>query len=91
MRPSADTLLIHLSSNSELRLDGNVFEGNRLNRIMIQGTKSGHEHVEISSNAFYGNRGMFPEIDIVNIHTVVLRSKSFYSKFLKFLNKQKKN
>lgn len=92
MRSSAETLLIHLSGDAEFRLDGNVFKGNRLNRIMIQGTgsRSGREHVEIGTNAFNGNAGPFPEIDIVNVHTVVIRPNSFYCEFFLHMLKQLK-
>ncbi|XP_055305282.1 uncharacterized protein LOC129569986 isoform X1 [Sitodiplosis mosellana] len=83
IRPSAETLLITLSSDAEFTLDANVFTNNRLNRIMIQGSglDSGREHVEISSNAFNGNGGPFPEIEIVNVHTVNIRSNAFYFEF----------
>lgn len=86
IRPSAETLLITLSSDAEFTLDGNVFTNNRLNRIMIQGSglDSGREHVEISANAFNGNAGPFPEIEIVNVHTVNIRSNAFYCKLLWF-------
>lgn len=49
---------------------------------MIQGSglDSGREHVEISTNAFNGNDGPFPEIEIVNVHTVNIRSNAFYRK-----------
>lgn len=82
IRASAETLLITLSSDAEFRLDGNVFENNRLNRIMIQGNGPdvGREHVEIGANAFNGNTGPFPEIEIVNVHTVILHSNAFYCK-----------
>lgn len=80
IQASAETLLITLSSDAEFQLDGNVFEKNRLNRIMIQGRGPdfGQEHVEISANAFNGNAGPFPEIEILNVHTVILHSNAFY-------------
>lgn len=80
---SAETLLITLSSDAEFQLDGNVFENDRLNRIMIQGRgpSFGQEHVEINANAFNGNTGPFPEIEIVNVHTVILHSNAFYCEY----------
>lgn len=85
IRPAAEALLIKLSRNAEFRLDGNVLADNSLNRVMIQGNgMHSDEHVEISSNAFYGNSGPFPKIDIVNVHTVIIRSNAFYSKFCEF-------
>ncbi|XP_031628449.1 uncharacterized protein LOC116344162 [Contarinia nasturtii] len=83
IQPSAETLLITLSSDAEFTLDGNVFKNNRLNRIMIQGSgfDTGREHVEIKANAFSGNFGPFPEIEIVNVHTVNIRSNAFYREF----------
>lgn len=83
IRPAAEALLIKLSRNAEFRLGGNVLTDNYLNRVMIQGNgMNSGEHVEISSNAFHGNTGPFPEIEIVNVHTVIIRSNAFYSKFL---------
>lgn len=83
IRSSAETLLIKLSSDAEFRLGANVFTNNRLNRIKIEGSnpKLGREHVEIGTKAFYGNSGPFPEIEIVNVHTVIIRSNAFYSKY----------
>lgn len=82
IRLPAETLLITLASDAEFQLDGNVLTNNRLNRIKIQGSgmESGREHVEIRSNAFNGNAGPFPEIEIVNIYSVEIHSNAFYCK-----------
>lgn len=70
-----------MSSNAEFRIGGNVFTENHLNRVMIQGNGlNSHEIAEIDANAFQGNAGPFPEIDIVNVHTVIIRSNAFYRK-----------
>lgn len=90
IRSSAETLLIKLSSDAEFRLGANVFTNNRLNRIKIEG-KLGREHVEIGTKAFYGNSGPFPEIEIVNVHTVIIRSNAFYSKYCTKLQQFVKN
>lgn len=86
IRATAETLLITLSSDAKFQLDGNVFENNRLNRIMIQGKGPdfGREQVEINTNAFNGNAGPFPEIEIINVHTVVLHSNAFYCEYFRF-------
>lgn len=42
---------------------------------------SGREHVEIHSNAFNGNSGPFPEIELVNIYSVEIHSNAFYCKW----------
>lgn len=77
--PDASLIIIKLESNAEFRLDGNMFAGNPLNRITIQGNK--RETVEISPHAFYGTRGPYPEIDIINVHSVVIHNNSFFGKF----------
>lgn len=55
---------------------------------MIQGSglHTGREHVEIKANAFTGNLGPFPEIEIVNVHTVNIQSNAFYRKLLFFFH-----
>lgn len=80
---SATSILIKLSADAEFRLEGHMFAGNNLNRITIEGTgsRSGREMVEIRSNAFYGNSGPFPEIDILNVHSVFIQNGSFFGEF----------
>lgn len=79
--PQADTLLIKLSSDSKFQLRSNSFNQNRLNRVLIEGSKWGREQVVIDTNAFHGLAGPFPEIEIVNVHTVFVQPKAFYSEF----------
>lgn len=80
VHPSATSILIKLAMDAEFQLEGHVFAGNSLNRITIEGTgsRNGREIVEIHTNAFYGNSGPFPEIDIVNVHSVVIQKGSFF-------------
>lgn len=81
IQSSAEKLLITLSSDAEFTLDGNVLTQNQLNRIMIQGSGlEGREHVEFKSQAFNDNSGPFPEIEIVNINTVIIRPNAFFCK-----------
>lgn len=65
-----------------LRLSKDFFVKNKINKIQIEGQPNGTENVEIETNAFVGNDGPFPQIDIVNCHTVVLRKNAFHGKFL---------
>lgn len=74
---AAISLNIKLSEKSKLRLDEEVFNTNKVNRILIEGNSNGNEHVEISKNAFRNNAGLYPEIDIYNCYTVVLRERAF--------------
>lgn len=46
--------------------------------------ESGREHVEIHANAFNGNAGPFPEIELVNIYSVEIHSNAFYCKWCNF-------
>lgn len=80
--PNSTTLVhIRLSQSSGLRIDENMFATNRINRISISGTHPhGEEHLEISSKAFHGNNGPFPEIEIKNVHTVLIQANAFYRK-----------
>lgn len=72
---------INLSQNTALRIDENMFAGNRINRISIRGSHpKGLEHLEIGTKAFYGNNGPFPEIEIANVHTVLVQANAFYRK-----------
>lgn len=82
--PNTTTLVhIRLSQNAGLRIDENMFASNRINRISINGTyPHGEEHLEISPRAFYGNNGPFPEIEIKNVHTVLIQANAFYRKSL---------
>lgn len=73
-------MLITLESGVDFHFDGNILSNNRLNRIKIQGTGA-DEHVEIRGNAFYGNMGPFPEIEIVNVGSVNILSNAFYRKY----------
>lgn len=78
---------INLSQNAALRIDENMFAGNRINRISIRGSRpKAMEHLEIGTRAFYGNNGPFPEIEIANVHTVLIQANAFYRKSCLFLN-----
>lgn len=52
--------------------------------IQGKGPDFGREQVEINTNAFNGNAGPFPEIEIINVHTVVLHSNAFYCEYFRF-------
>lgn len=84
--PNSTTLVhLRLSHNAGLRIDENMFMTNRINRISIQGTyPHSEEHLEFNSRAFFGNNGPFPEIEIKNVHTVLIQANAFYRKFIKF-------
>lgn len=73
---------MRLSQKAGLRIDENMFVNNKINRISIQGTHPyGQEHLEISSKAFHGNTGPFPEIEIRNVHTVLIQTNAFYREY----------
>lgn len=38
-------------------------------------------HVEIAKNAFNNNSGPFPDIEIVNVESVIIQSHAFYRKY----------
>lgn len=74
-------MLITLASGTDFKLDGNVLTENRLNRIKIQGSDMDSGHVEIAKNAFNNNSGPFPDIEIVNVESVIIQSHAFYRKY----------
>lgn len=56
-----------------------MFANNRINRISVEGSyPKGQEQLEINSKAFFGNNGPFPEIEIKNVHTVLIQANAFY-------------
>lgn len=81
---AATSLRIRLSDEAQLRIDEDFFYHNTVNRISIQGDEhawqSSRTQVEVGPEAFKGNNGPFPEIEISNLFTVVIRTKAFSGK-----------
>ncbi|XP_037029610.1 uncharacterized protein LOC119069622 [Bradysia coprophila] len=79
---STTSLLIKLKHpKSALRFDSNFFDNNNINRILIECPADNRVQIEVTANAFVGNEGPFPEIDIVNCFAIVLRSNAFQGEF----------
>lgn len=80
---STTSLLLKLKHpKSSLRLDSKFFDNNNINRILIECPADNRVQIEVTANAFVGNGGPFPEIDIVNCFAIVLRSYAFQGMFL---------
>lgn len=81
---TATSFRIRLSGDAQLRIDEDFFYHNTVNRISIEGDaaawQSSRTQVEVGPEAFKGNNGPFPEIEISNLFTVVLRTKAFSGK-----------
>lgn len=66
------------SVNANLRFDVGLFHNNKINRIFINGPiRNDKSQVELGYNAFIGNDAPFPEIEITNFYSVVLREHTF--------------
>lgn len=62
------------------------FENSLLNRVLIKGNynniDSSHaDHVEFLAKAFCLNNGTYPQLEVVNVHTVVFHSQTFCQEF----------
>lgn len=81
---AATSLRIRLSDDTQLRIDEDFFYQNTVNRISIQGDagawQKSRTQVEVGPEAFKGNNGPFPEIEISNIFAVVIRTRAFSGK-----------
>lgn len=79
---STTSLLIKLKNpKSSLRFDSKFFDNNKINRILIECPADNRVQIEVTANAFVGNSGPLPEIDIVNCFAIVLRSYAFQGMF----------
>lgn len=79
---STTSLLIKLKHpKSSLRFDSKFFDNNNINRILIECPANNRAQIEVAANAFVGNKGPFPEIDVVNCFAIVLRSNAFQGTF----------
>lgn len=79
---STTSLFIKLKHpKSSLRFDPKFFDNNNINRILIECPTDNRVQIEVTANAFVGNEGPFPEIDIVNCFAIVLRSNAFQGMF----------
>lgn len=86
----AIALTIKLAPNTNLQLKRGFLQNRTINQLLIEGNMNVGEQVEIDSGAFDGNRGPFPQIEIINCHSVVLRSGAFTAGELK-INIQRSN
>ncbi|XP_055846453.1 uncharacterized protein LOC129912281 isoform X2 [Episyrphus balteatus] len=73
----ATSLIIKLAPDTSLRMERGLLRDSHINRLLIEGNMIDGEQVEIGSGAFEGNLGPFPDIQIVNCHSVILRSTAF--------------
>lgn len=70
-------MVIKLGSFTQLRLNSGLFNNNTINSISILGNYNEGEQLEITSEALRGNNGPYPDINIQNIFTVIIRTKAF--------------
>jgi hypothetical protein len=81
---TTSSLMIHLSSFTNLKLEHGLFNDNKLNRLSINGTHEkwpdGKNSVEIGNDTFHGNYGPFPEIEITHAYSLILREQSLFGK-----------
>ncbi|XP_055913954.1 uncharacterized protein LOC129947429 isoform X2 [Eupeodes corollae] len=73
----ATSLIIKLAPDTSLRMERGLLQNSKINRLLVMGNMIDGEQIEIGSGAFEGNRGPFPEIEIVNCQSVILRSSAF--------------
>ncbi|KAJ6639216.1 hypothetical protein Bhyg_11958 [Pseudolycoriella hygida] len=79
---STTSLLIKIKHpRSALRFDPKFFDNNNINRILIECPADNRVQIEVTANAFVGNDGPFPEIELVNCFAIVLRSNAFQGEF----------
>lgn len=81
---------IKLGSSTRLQLSGGLFNNNTINSLTITGNYKEGEQVEISTDALKENNGPYPDINIQNVFTVIVRTKAFSGNFSISLQFQKK-
>ncbi|XP_037938855.1 uncharacterized protein LOC119671986 [Teleopsis dalmanni] len=79
----ATSVTIHLAVRTNFRLEAGFFSESRVNSLRIEGTNS-DDQVEITSEAFSGNDGPYPDIQINNVQTVFVRKQAFLACTSKF-------
>ncbi|XP_055389677.1 uncharacterized protein LOC129618741 [Condylostylus longicornis] len=76
------SFIIKLSTHTQFRIDEGLFENNLINSIRVEGiSDESNSQIEISQNSLKGNNGPYPEITIVDVGTVILRTDSFSGEF----------
>lgn len=75
--PMANALIVKLAPDTNLRMERGLLQSSRINRLLIEGNMIDGEQVEIGSGLFEGNGGPYPDIEIINCHSVILRSSAF--------------
>lgn len=72
---------------TQLRIASRQFEHSLLNHVLIRGNYNGgggspgHDQVEFLARAFCLNNGTYPQLEVVNVHTVVFHSQTFCQEF----------
>lgn len=69
---------------TRLLISSKQFEHSLLNHVLIKGNYNGgpsHDHVEFLAKAFCLNNGTYPQLEVVNVHTVVFHSQTFCQEF----------
>lgn len=70
---------------TRLTVSSKQFENSLLNHVLIRGNYNGDtgssDHVEFLAKAFCLNNGTYPELEVVNVHTVVFHSQTFCQEF----------
>lgn len=84
----AKSLNIHLTTSPRLIISSKQFENSLLNHVLIRGNYNGgsgngniKHHVEFLARAFCLNNGTYPQLEVVNVHTVVFHSQTFCQEF----------
>lgn len=82
----AKSLNIHLNGRpTRLIINSKQFENSLLNHVLIRGNYNGeagsNDHVEFLAKAFCLNNGTYPQLEVVNVHTVVFHSQTFCQEF----------
>lgn len=77
---NARTLRINLAPHAQLQMRENLFKNNKLNRVSIDGNQLYKQQVDLDSFAFHNNKGLFPEIEVKNVHSLHIRGNAFNGK-----------
>lgn len=82
----AKSLNIQLNGRpTRLTINSKQFENSLLNHVLIRGNYNGdagsNDHVEFLAKAFCLNNGTYPQLEVVNVHTVVFHSQTFCQEF----------
>lgn len=72
---------IKLGTSTQFRLSSGLFNNNTINSLTIIGNYKEGEQVEITSDALKENNGPYPDINIQNVFTVIVRTKAFSGNF----------